>query len=78
MTRDPSDTMPILPDRMARYTQEWGDAPSDFIPEDGAVVQHVHDGPDGLIAVVHEHPVYHRSMHEHDENGVAYEPNVPS
>ena len=32
MTTEPTDIMPILPDRMARYTQEWGDAPSDFTP----------------------------------------------
>ncbi len=73
MTTEPTDIMPILPDRMARYTQEWGDAPSDFTPEDGAVVQHLHEGPDGQIAVVHEHPCY-GSMHEHDENGTAYQP----
>ena len=75
MTRDPTGGVPrIMPDRMARFTEEWGDAPAIFIPEDGAVVEHTHSGPDGELVTLHEHPVFYGPMHAHDENGTAYQP----
>ena len=59
------DPHPIAPDRMERFTDNFG-GPSIIFPEKGEIVRHAHSDERGRLMVIHEHVDGHEP-HEHEE-----------